>query len=139
MFITSLVYFLVEFSPTKKRKLEEKISETTEPLNQTPSTLGYNYSLHYLIFLRRSCTDFVSFITDEEVSSILAALRRNIPKDLPGRETQLEELRETLVTCHEDRTSVSIYICGCPGTGKTITLRTLIALSDVRIISHCIF
>ncbi|ALC43450.1 Cdc6 [Drosophila busckii] len=45
---------------------------------------------------------------------------------LPGRETQLQELREFFTSHLESNTSGSLYVSGQPGTGKTASLSLLL-------------
>lgn len=46
--------------------------------------------------------------------------------NLPGREAQLEELREFFISHLDSQTSGSLYVSGQPGTGKTACLSLLL-------------
>ncbi|XP_016934262.2 cell division control protein 6 homolog [Drosophila suzukii] len=51
-------------------------------------------------------------------------------QNLPGRETQLQELREFFSSHLESQTSGSLYVSGQPGTGKTACLSLLLRDPD---------
>lgn len=50
------------------------------------------------------------------------ALHSSTPSSLPGRETELKELREFLSESLKNECSGSLYVSGPPGTGKTASL-----------------
>ncbi|XP_017074102.1 cell division control protein 6 homolog [Drosophila eugracilis] len=51
-------------------------------------------------------------------------------QNLPGREAQLQELREFFSSHLESQTSASLYVSGQPGTGKTACLSLLLRDPD---------
>lgn len=69
---------------------------------------------------------------DEEARNIQAALNRDMTTTLPGRENQIKELHKILLDCSKNKKSISIYVSGCPGSGKTVTLKLLLSRSDVN-------
>ncbi|XP_018567920.1 cell division control protein 6 homolog [Anoplophora glabripennis] len=54
------------------------------------------------------------------------ALHTSYPTDMPGREKELNELKEFIETHIENKTSGSLYISGPPGTGKTASLNIIL-------------
>ncbi|XP_066256939.1 cell division control protein 6 homolog [Euwallacea similis] len=54
------------------------------------------------------------------------ALHSNFPTDMPGREKEIEEIKEFIQGHLEEKSSGSIYISGPPGTGKTASLNLIL-------------
>ncbi|CAG9771394.1 unnamed protein product [Ceutorhynchus assimilis] len=70
------------------------------------------------------------------------ALHSQFPTEMPGREKEIEEIKEFIAGHLEEGTSGSIYISGCPGTGKTASLNLIldenyIASQVVKIYINC--
>lgn len=51
---------------------------------------------------------------------------------LPGREKELNELKDFIEGHLENQTSGSLYISGPPGTGKTASLNLILENSDIK-------
>lgn len=60
------------------------------------------------------------------------ALHSSVPESLPGRERELEELREFMEEHMNNQTSGSLYVSGPPGTGKTACLSTLMQKTEFK-------
>lgn len=59
------------------------------------------------------------------------ALHSNFPTELPGRESEIEELRSFILDHLVNGSSGSIYVSGPPGTGKTASLNSIVQQTDV--------
>lgn len=59
------------------------------------------------------------------------ALDNTFATDLPGREKEINELRDFIKTHIENKTAGSLYISGPPGTGKTASLNIILQDNDV--------
>ena len=55
-----------------------------------------------------------------------------VPDELPGREEEVEKLFSRLSECTSSDTSITMYIAGEPGTGKTATVKHVLS----KLISH---
>ncbi|CAG5101744.1 Similar to CDC6: Cell division control protein 6 homolog (Homo sapiens) [Cotesia congregata] len=98
-------------SPPKQRKPESP---------KTPSTLLNKLILTSPTSKRDHLTPKKLFA--EKYQSARKALHSSVPENLPGRESQLLELRNFIKHHLENETSGSLYISGPPGTGKTASL-----------------
>ncbi|KAJ3100776.1 Origin recognition complex, subunit 1 [Phlyctochytrium planicorne] len=63
--------------------------------------------------------------SDVEIGRVEAMLATS-PEDLPGRESEFEQIYSFLTEAVEQRQGECIYVSGVPGTGKTATLRSVI-------------
>ncbi|XP_044580124.1 cell division control protein 6 homolog isoform X2 [Cotesia glomerata] len=98
-------------SPPKQRKPESP---------KTPSTLLNKLILTSPTSKRNHLAPKKLFA--EKYQSARKALHSSVPENLPGRESQLLELRNFIKQHLENETSGSLYISGPPGTGKTASL-----------------
>lgn len=98
-------------SPPKQRKPESP---------KTPSTLLNKLILTSPTSQRDHLAPKKLFA--EKYQSARKALHSSVPENLPGRESQLLELRNFIKQHLENETSGSLYISGPPGTGKTASL-----------------
>lgn len=60
------------------------------------------------------------------------ALHSSATEDMPGRESEVTELREFLQGHLEKETSGSLYISGPPGTGKTACLSKIMQQPEIK-------
>ncbi|XP_060517200.1 cell division control protein 6 homolog [Cylas formicarius] len=60
------------------------------------------------------------------------ALHSCAPSELPGRETEIEELSNFIQEHASTGTSGSMYVSGPPGTGKTATLNLILHKESIR-------
>jgi len=66
---------------------------------------------------------------DDETSlaSFRRALDTSSPENLPGRESQIYEVKQFLLSHLEEKRPGSLYISGAPGTGKTAVVRYVLS------------
>ncbi|CAL8088046.1 unnamed protein product [Orchesella dallaii] len=62
-------------------------------------------------------------IDESSLESFRKALDTSSPENLPGREAQIYEVKQFLLSNLEQKRSGSMYISGAPGTGKTAVVR----------------
>ncbi|XP_066588656.1 cell division control protein 6 homolog isoform X2 [Prorops nasuta] len=60
------------------------------------------------------------------------ALHSSVPTNLPGRETELNELKEFIGEHLKNNRSGSLYVSGPPGTGKTALLSKVMQLPEFK-------
>lgn len=63
------------------------------------------------------------------------ALHNSFPTNLPGRQTELNELRRFIREHLENETSGTLYVSGPPGTGKTASLSMILQEKEVGVLS----
>ncbi|KAF5275688.1 hypothetical protein FQA39_LY06800 [Lamprigera yunnana] len=100
----------VDVTPPKQKKMNENSCPTT------PLTLLNKMTLNS---------------PHKQLQNVRRALHSSVPTRLPGRDKELKQLKEFIITCIKNETSGSLYISGPPGTGKTAALSLI--LEDTHI------
>lgn len=72
------------------------------------------------------------FKDDNVYQSARRALHPTFATKMPGREKELEQLKEFIEGHLNNQTSGSLYISGPPGTGKTASLNLILENSDIK-------
>ena len=68
----------------------------------------------------------------EIYSEAKKALNASSSDRVVGREKENDEIYEYLVSCFENKTGLSMYINGQPGTGKTFSVNTMLDSLNVK-------
>ena len=65
----------------------------------------------------------VGFVDSKQISEVKEALHVSIvPPTVSCREDEQKRVLEFLKQCIEQEKAASLYVCGCPGTGKSLSI-----------------
>ncbi|KAF2667570.1 P-loop containing nucleoside triphosphate hydrolase protein [Microthyrium microscopicum] len=129
-------------TPRKKRKFNDAI--TPKSHHKTPASRKFLTPTHKRIVIKKALeiTPLGTRILSPSVLASPYALARNhlhvssVPTALPCREEEFAEVYTHLESAITAGTGSCIYIAGTPGTGKTATVREVVAQLNAAVIAE---
>jgi origin recognition complex subunit 1 len=132
----------IPHTPKKRRKLNEARTPTSKHKDLTPRK--FITPTHKRIVLKKQL-EFTPLGTRVLSPSVLSSpfqVARNqlhvssVPATLPCREEEFSEVYSHLEKAITDGTGSCIYIAGTPGTGKTATVREVVAQLNASVLAE---